>query len=74
MKESLRERNQIMKPFANIAVTVFLFMGVIHLLRLFFGWKVILNGMILPVWISTPGFFLASGLAFMLWQEARYKR
>jgi len=60
-----------MKPFTTIAVIVFSFMGLIHFLRLFFQWEVILDGMILPVWISAPGFFLASGLAFMLWRETR---
>jgi hypothetical protein len=60
-----------MKPFTTIAVIIFSFVGLEHLLRLFFGWEVILDGMILPVWISAPGFFLASGLAFMLWRETR---
>jgi hypothetical protein len=60
-----------MKPFTTIAIIVFSFMGFIHLLRLFFGWEVIISGMILPVWISAPGFFFTSGLAFMLWRESR---
>ncbi len=60
-----------MKPFATIAVIVFSLIALIHLLRLFFGWEVIINGMILPLWISVPGFLIASGFALMLWRESR---
>ena len=59
-----------MKPFTNIAILVFSLIVFIHLLRLFFGWKVIISGMILPIWISAPGFLIASGLALMLWRES----
>jgi hypothetical protein len=48
-----------------------LLIAFIHLLRLFFAWEVTISGMILPVWISMPGFVIASGLALMLWREAR---
>jgi hypothetical protein len=72
MEITFRERKeQIMKPFTIIAIIVFSLMAFIHLLRLFFGWEVIISGMILPIWISAPGFFIASGLAVMLWQESR---
>jgi hypothetical protein len=72
MERTFREgKEQIMKPFTTIAVIVFSLIGFIHLLRLFFSWEVIINGTILPVWISAPGFFLASGLALMLWRESR---
>ena len=60
-----------MKPFTTIAIVVFSVIAVIHLLRLFFGWEVTISGKILPVWISVPGFFIASGLALMLWRESR---
>ena len=42
-----------------------------HILRLFFSWKVTINGMIVPIWLSVPGFLIASGLALMLWRESR---
>jgi len=60
-----------MKPFTTITIIVFLLIAFIHLLRLFFAWEVTISGMILPVWISMPGFVIASGLALMLWREAR---
>lgn len=60
-----------MKPFTTIAVIVFSLIALIHLLRLFFGWEVTIHGMILPLWISGPGFLIAAGFALMLWQESR---
>jgi hypothetical protein len=42
-----------------------------HLLRVFFDWEVIVNGIIVPIWISVPGFLIAAGLALMLWRESR---
>jgi len=64
-------KEQIIKPFTTIAVIVFSLMGFIHLLRLFFKWEIIISGMILPLWVSAPGFVIASGLALMLWRESR---
>ena len=55
-----------MKPFTSIGIIFFLVIAFIHLLRLFFRWEVIINGMIIPVWISVPGFLIAAGLALML--------
>ena len=59
-----------MKPFTNIAVCVFAVISLMHLLRLFFGWEIAINGKILPVWVSAPGFLIAAGLAFMIWRES----
>ena len=60
-----------MKPFTNIAIILFLIIASIHLLRLYFGWEVIINGMVIPLWISVPGFVVTAGLALMLWRESR---
>jgi hypothetical protein len=60
-----------MKPFTTIAIIVFMLIAFIHLLRLFFDWEVTISGMILPIWISVPGFLIALGLALMLWRESR---
>jgi hypothetical protein len=60
-----------MKPFTTIAIIIFSIIALMHILRLFFGWEVIINGKILPVWISVPGFLIALGLALMLWRESQ---
>jgi hypothetical protein len=61
----------VVKPFTTIAFVVFSLIAFMHLLRLFFGWEVTVNGMIVPLWVSIPGFVIAVGLAFMLRREAR---
>jgi hypothetical protein len=60
-----------MKPFTTIVIIVLSIIGFIHLLRLYFGWEVTINGMIVPLWVSAPGFLIAAGLALMLWRESR---
>lgn len=63
-----------MKPFTTIAVVVFALVAVVHLIRLFTGWEVIVNGFVVPVWASLVGLIVAGGLAVMLWREARTQR
>jgi hypothetical protein len=59
-----------MKPFTTIAVIVFSIVALAHLLRLLFGWEITINGFIVPLWVSVPGFLAAGLLAFMLWRES----
>jgi hypothetical protein len=61
----------IMKPFTTIAVVIFSLITVVHLLRLFFHWQVTVNGVIVPIWISIPGFIITVVLAIMLLREAK---
>ena len=60
-----------MKPFTTIAIAVFTLVAVVHLLRLVFGWEVVVTGYVVPVWWSALGLIVASGLALMVWREAR---
>ena len=60
-----------MKPFTTIAVILFTLIAVLHLLRLFAGWQIIVLGFVIPVWWSVIGLVVAGGLALMLWREAR---
>lgn len=71
----MRERGRVrgMKPFTKIAIVVFSLVAVLHLLRLIFGWEVIVVGFTVPVWFSAIGFIIAAGLAFLLWRENRGK-
>ncbi len=59
-----------MKPFTTIAVIVFAVMALVHLVRLFTGWEVIIAGYVVPVWFSLPALIVTGGLAFMIWREA----
>ena len=60
-----------MKPFTTIAVAIFSLIAIVHLLRLFVGWEVIVSGFVIPVWWSVLGLVIAGGLALMVWREAR---
>jgi hypothetical protein len=60
-----------MKPFTMIAVVVFALIAVLHLVRLFTGWEVVFDGLVVPVWVSLAGMLVAGGLAVMVWREAR---
>ncbi len=62
-----------MKPFTKIAIAVFSLVSILHLLRLVFGWEVIVAGFTVPLWFSAIGFIIAAGLAFLLWGENRGK-
>ena len=60
-----------MKPFTTIAAVIFVLIAVAHILRIFFGWEVTVNGMAVPKWASVAGLVIAAGLAVMLLREAR---
>jgi len=59
------------KPFTTIAVALFALIALVHLLRLFAGWEVVVTGFVIPVWWSAIGLVIAAGLALMVWREAR---
>lgn len=60
-----------MKPFTTIAVAVFTLMAIVHLVRLFAGWEIVVSRFVIPVWWSAIGLIVAGGLALMVWREAR---
>lgn len=63
-----------MKPFSTIAAVIFSILSLAHLLRLYFQWEIIVNGFIVPQWVSVPASILPGALAYMLWREARKPR
>jgi hypothetical protein len=63
------EKELNMKPFTLAAIVVFGLVALLHLLRLFLGWEVSFNGVIIPLWASVLGFLVAGALAFGLWRE-----
>ena len=60
-----------MKPFTTIAIVIFSLVAVLHVLRMIFGWEVVINGLVMPMWVSVVGIIVAGGLALMVWREAR---
>jgi hypothetical protein len=59
-----------MKPFTALAIAVFTIVAVLHLLRIFMGWEVLVAGTVFPLWASYLGLIIAGGLAFLLWRES----
>jgi hypothetical protein len=57
------------KPFTTIAVALLALIAIVHLLRLFAGWEVVVTGFAIPVWWSAIGLVIAGGLALMVWRE-----
>jgi len=51
------------KTFSLVASLIFLFVGLMHAFRLFFGWHAEVNGWIVPSWVSWVGLVLALYLA-----------
>ena len=60
-----------MKPFTTLAIAVFSLVCLGHILRLSFGWEVLVNGWRVPLWLSAVGTVMAGALAVMLWRESR---
>lgn len=60
-----------MKPFTLLAIAVLAFISLAHLLRLLFGWEIIINGTSVPVWISIIPTVVFAVLAYMLWRESK---
>ena len=62
------------RPFTTIAIVIFSLVAVLHVLRLIFGWEVVINRLVMPMWVSVVGFIVAGGLAVMVWREARTEK
>ncbi len=60
-----------MKPFTVVAIVVFILVSLLHLLRYFLGWEIMVNTVAIPMWVSLLGFVVTGGLAIMLWREMK---
>ena len=60
-----------MKPFTTLAVIVFTLVALAHLYRLIRGLDIVVQGHVVPQWVSIVGLVLAAILALMVWRESR---
>ena len=60
-----------MRPFTTIAIVIFAVICLVHILRIIFGWEVIVDHIVIPIWVSGVGALLAGLLAVMVWKESR---
>jgi uncharacterized protein (DUF983 family) len=63
--------NTATKPVTKIVAALFAVGAVIHLLRLMLGWKVVIGGLMLPLWASMLAIPIALVLAVLLMREAK---
>ena len=63
-----------MKPFTTIAIVIFSFIAIVHLIRMFFGWEVMINGIYIPLWVSGIAVVIFVELAYMLWRESQQRK
>jgi len=55
-----------MKVVAGISALVFAIIAIVHVLRLIYGWQIIINGTVVPMWVSIPGAVIPGLLAIAL--------
>ena len=58
-----------MRPFTTIAIVVLAIICVAHLLRVIFGWTIIVNGNDIPLWPSILAALFLALLTVMVWRE-----
>jgi hypothetical protein len=59
------------RPFTWIAAAIFALMALVHILRLFTGFQVIVGNHSIPMWCSWVGIVVPAFLSWMLCREAR---
>ena len=58
-----------MKPITTIAAVLLGLIALVHLLRLVFGWGLVINETLIPMWLSVVVFLVFAVVAVMLWRE-----
>lgn len=62
------------KTFFQLTGVIFSVIGVLHLLRLFYGWSIVIVGWTVPLWFSAVGIVIAWYIAYNAWQLAKKKK
>jgi hypothetical protein len=60
-----------MKPVATIAVVFLALISLVQLARFLLRWDLIVDGVMIPVWLSAVAAVIVGGLSVMLWRESR---
>jgi hypothetical protein len=63
------------RTFSIVAGVIFAAVALLHLVRIYMGWPVMIGGWSVPMWVSWIGLIVAGGLAiFGLTLAARHAR
>jgi hypothetical protein len=52
------------KTFSLAAGVIFALVALVHLLRIYMGWPVVIGNWEVPMWLSWIGFIVAGGLSY----------
>jgi hypothetical protein len=59
------------KPFTTLAIVILSLMALLQFARMILRWTVIVNGIVIPIWVSGIAFLVAGTCAVMLARESR---
>jgi hypothetical protein len=59
------------KPFTTLAIVILSLMALLQLARIILRWTVIVNGFVIPLWVSGLACLVAGTCAIMLAREVR---
>ncbi|HET7605442.1 MAG TPA: hypothetical protein VFK28_05170 [Sphingomicrobium sp.] len=62
------------KPFTWIAAAIFALMGIVHIIRLFTNFQIIVGSHSIPMWVSYVAIIVTAFMSWMLCREARGAR
>ena len=54
----------LLAPFSAVVGTIFALVTLLHLLRIYMGWPVVIGSWALPMWVSWIGFVVAGSLSY----------
>jgi len=60
-----------MKPAHVLTIAFLVIVAAAHVLRLVFGWAVVIDQVTIAMWPSVVGIVVTLGLAIALWRESR---
>jgi hypothetical protein len=59
------------RPFTWIASAIFALMALVHVLRLFIHFQIVIGSHVIPMWVSYVAIVVTAVLSWMLCREAR---
>ena len=60
-----------MKIGSMLAILLFTLVAIAHLVRLFYGMDVTVDGWSVPPWVSMVGVIVPAAIVFLLWRESK---
>jgi hypothetical protein len=62
------------RTFNAVASVIFVLVALLHLLRIYMGWPIVIGSWTVPMWVSWAGFVVAGSLSYFGLSLARAAR